>query len=314
MNEISRRFPKDDGLKKEIAVGYSQIGGATNDLEEAAHYFEMSIAMRENLLKTSPDNLLVRRGLMVAYGNYAVVLGIPWTANLGRFDDAREYCRKAVAIAHEQVKADPENLNARFDLGASLSRLGAIPPAAGGVQASLYALNEAAGVLEALLKANPKGIRFALQFGEALEFAGHRYETLGDTAAAEQHYRRAIAIIDATPGASADLSSQVEAIASEEALAQLYDASRRTAEALDSATRAVARAEKWKAKGAEDAVAGNLGRAYLVLASIRRDAGDPQSAAQAAALAVSQLRTLSSPRLIAFYRDTLAEAEALINH
>ena len=64
----------------------------------------------------------------MVYGNYATLLGIPWSANMGRFADARKYCEKSVAMARELSRTDPQNATARYDLAISLARLGMVEP------------------------------------------------------------------------------------------------------------------------------------------------------------------------------------------
>ena len=44
------------------------------DLEKSGQYYLESIEAREELLRSDPNNNLIRRNLMIAYGNYEVLL------------------------------------------------------------------------------------------------------------------------------------------------------------------------------------------------------------------------------------------------
>src|SRR5260370_37908882 len=98
----------------------------SGDLAQAAEGFERSIRIREQLLERQIHNVTLQRNLLVAYGNYATLLGIPWAANLGRFAEARMYGEKSVALCRQLVKADPQDKTARYDPAMSLARLGMV--------------------------------------------------------------------------------------------------------------------------------------------------------------------------------------------
>ncbi len=146
------------------------------------------------MLHDDPTNELIRRNLLVAYGNYATTLGVPTATNLGRPEEARVYASKAVTIARENVKADPQDATARRDLGMILGRLGMIDRASGKVAESLGQLRESAGLLEPLVIANPKSFEAASALADILEYQGRRLAALNQTAEAIQTYRRSMAL------------------------------------------------------------------------------------------------------------------------
>ena len=61
--------------------------------------------------------------LMIAYGNYEILLGIPWSPNLNRPAEARVYGAKCVALARAD---DPNDATAKRDLGSLASPVGAL--------------------------------------------------------------------------------------------------------------------------------------------------------------------------------------------
>src|SRR5690242_19804674 len=155
------------------------------ELERAADLYRQSIELREQLLAADANNIGIQRSLVVSYGNYGGVLGIPWLPNLGRVEEARAMCNKAVAIARRLRNADPQDATARIDLGVSLSHLGSIDPGSDGAAASLAALREAIELLGPAYKSNPTSSSIAGHISLAREYAGHRLQELGRIAEAE---------------------------------------------------------------------------------------------------------------------------------
>jgi hypothetical protein len=94
------------------------------ELDRAAEFYRRSIQSREELLEVDPNNVGLQRSLIVVYGNYAAVLGAPWSPNLGRSEEARARAAKGVAIARAMVAADPQDATARLNLSMSLSKVG----------------------------------------------------------------------------------------------------------------------------------------------------------------------------------------------
>ncbi len=305
MSILVARFPKDAGLKQELAVGYAELAMTTEDLQEAAGYWKKSISLREQVLESFPTNTRIRRGLMMSYGNYATLLGIPWGANLGRFEEARELASKAVNIARQLAQDDPQNQTARFDLAAALTRFGEIRPPRGAERDSLAKLTEAVEILDSLARSNPKSLRFAGARSEALEYAGHLHESIGDRLAAEADYRDSYETVSAF-ASTPDVTVQVQQIASAEALAQILAESGRGPEALDFANRAVAVAEKYS--GSKERGSGHLGRALFVLAGVERKLNDPAHATSTANRALECWSKLENPRVIAYYKPWIAQA------
>ena len=123
----------------------------------------------------------MRRGLIVTYGNYATLLGIPWSPNLDRPEEARIYAAKAVAVARDEVAADSKNATARLDLAMSLGRLGMIDPPPGQVPASIAELQEARNLMEPLAAANPKSSSMAINLAQVMEYEAIRLEESAQT-------------------------------------------------------------------------------------------------------------------------------------
>lgn len=309
------RFPGDTDLKGDYGSALAGIAGilrSTGELEKSADYYLQSIGMREELLRADPHNARIRRDLLVAYGNYAMILGVPWTANLGRFDDAHAAAAHAVEIGRELANADPENATARYDLANALARLGMVDIGPESASAALASLQEAIGIMEPMMKANPASTTIATQLTLAREYAGHRLEQLGQIAAAGKEYRLSL---EESKALSAGVPTMaMQAFVDEEALALLDASAGNREEALIFANRAVADAEKTAAeknRSPED-YNGHLANAYFVLASVLKDFGDWEQADQAAERALTIWHTIRNPSVLILHHRAIGDAEAML--
>jgi tetratricopeptide (TPR) repeat protein len=315
--DLVARFPKELDLKESLASALSTLAfaiSAQGEMAKAAELYERSIRMREELLPARSDNVNLRRGLIVVYGNYAGLLGVAWFPNLGRFAEARAVCRKAVALARELNRVDSQDMTVRLDLGNALVRLGGVEPEPGGAAESLTTLQEAIETLHPLMKTNPKSIPIATPLSLAHEFAGHRLEDLGRTSEAAQEYRESLAEMEAARALSpGDNSGRPVILEVEEALARLSAASGERGAAIEFAARAVDHAKKWVSDAPKsDYTAGRLAQAYFVLASVRRTFGDVDQARESAEQAVSLWRPIKNQAVVTYHKMELAQAEALL--
>ena len=268
--------------------------------------------MREDLLQARPDDLALRRDLIVVYGNYSGILGMPWQSNLGRYEEARAYCRRSVALARELAKADPRNMTAQYGLGMALSRLGMVDPGADNLLESLQTLREAIAIIEPIAGANPKSSNIAVQLALAIEYAGQRLGSLGQTSAAAEQYRKSLAAVDACAVTGVPYCA-LQAIRDEELLASLYADTGGLRMARAFADRAVAHAEAY-ANGdrQSDRRIGQLAKAYFVLASVSRAAGDRYQSRESARRALSLWQSVRDPNVLAFHRQAMEEARAML--
>ena len=172
------RFPRDSYMQQELGVALASAATARKDAGDfsgAADYFmQRSIRLREQYLQGDPNNISVQRNLVVAYGNYAALLGINWSPNMGRYAEAREYCQKSVALARKMSASDPQDQTARFDLGMSVGQLGMVEPDADHLADSLKSLEEALSILEPVRKANPNAPTVVNRVALLREYAGYR--------------------------------------------------------------------------------------------------------------------------------------------
>jgi tetratricopeptide (TPR) repeat protein len=263
-------------------------------------------------LRNNPNSNLIRRNLMIAYGNYAALLGIPWSPNLGRPDEARVYSGKAVSIAREMVEADPNNITARHDLGMSLSRLGMVDTPPDGTITSLASLEEARSLIEPILVANTRSADTANQLALILEYEGHRQETLGRNDDAIASYRRSMAVMQ--PFLEQQNNSiVVQYITDEQNLALLYASMGRHADALEIATRSLARADKYgNAPPHNDTQMAVLAMGWSTLAKVQDRAGQMDKAAQSAEMAMKAWSSVKRPNVLTAYSRAIANMKNLL--
>jgi hypothetical protein len=74
--DLISQYPDDKSLRQ--GLGSLMAAGAggyrlMEDLEKSGQYYLESIEAREELLHNDPDNSVIRRNLMIAYGNYAAL-------------------------------------------------------------------------------------------------------------------------------------------------------------------------------------------------------------------------------------------------
>jgi tetratricopeptide (TPR) repeat protein len=285
--------------------------GAT-DMATAAGYYQRSIALREAILKDRPQDMALRRDLLVPYGNYASVLGMPWRANLGRSAEARVYCQKSVALARELADADPNNATAQFDWGVALARLGMVDPEPGGIAESLRSLQEGAAKMEPVAHANPKAASIAAQLSLAYEFMGHRYESLGQNAEAEARYRQSLAAVEPFSSPTGSAFCTLQAIESEEDLALYFARTGGRAAASDFGRRAVREADVFAAGDLKsERRKASAGKAAFVMADVSHTLGDEEQARQSAQRSLSIFETVHDATLLDWNQSVISSARKL---
>ena len=225
LSDLVGRFSADLDLKRELGSAYALAATSiTDDLSLSAQYFERSIRMREQLPQARPEDLVLRRDLIVVYGNYSRLLYVGWEGNLDRHAEARAYCEKSVALARELAQ-DSRNLTAQYDLGVALWRLRMVRPAEQGLSESLQTLREAIAIIGPVADGNPKPASMAIQLADAREYAGQRLRSLGQMSAAAEQYRKSLATIESCATRQPGISFCItKAFIDEEGLALLYAA------------------------------------------------------------------------------------------
>ncbi len=313
MRALLLRFPQDRIIREELAVGLAEAGSiyiGMDDLEQSAELYRQSIEMREELLRMDPHYAGLQRNLIVANGNYAVVLGSPWSTNLGRFADARAAAARAVTLARAMVASDPQDANARYDLAMSLSRWGSIASQPDAAAASLASLQEAIGLME---KSGPKSNAVSDQLAVAHEFAGHRLESLGRTEEAAAQYLASLAETTAKFESSSMASrAKLQAMNDQEALAMLYASKDDRTQAFEYARRALADAEQFAAADPTEHRQAHLARALYVFGSVHSKFDEWTDARQALHRAMELWSPIRDRAILGLHQKAIDQASVLL--
>jgi len=313
--DLAGRFPEDPDVKRDLGSEYASAASSIgNDPPASAHYYERSIEIREQILQKWPEDMTLRRDLVVVYGNYSRLLDTGWRDKPGRHAEARVYGEKSVALARGLAQADPRDMTAQYDLGVALSRLGMVEPAADGLSESLDTLREAIAIMEPVASSNPKSASIAVQLAVAQQFAGRRLQSLGQTSAAAEQYRKSLATIGPCAAVHSGFAYCAQQVfTDEEALAVLDADGGDLNAARGLANSALAHAQAFADSDRKsEPRTGHLAKAYFVLASVSRVAGDSEQARESARRAVALWRAVHDPTVLATHRQAMEEAEAML--
>jgi len=314
--DLMAKHPTEPSLKQALGSLTAAAAGAyrgLGELEKSAEDYRQSIDAREELMRDDPNDSALRRNLLIAYGNYTTLLGVAWSPNLGRFDEARVYASKGVALARQMVAADPDNATARHDLGMILSRLGMIDPGPGRTDESLKSLEEARGLIEPILAANPKNADTASQVATIIEFEGRRQQALGQTADAAASYRQAIALLQPFFEAK-NGSVMVEYIANQMRLADLEASTGDADNALKLSKQAIAETEQYIVPSPRsDIHLANLAAAWSNLAEVQALTKRADEARQSAETARKLWNSIKQPGVLTAHREALRDVNAILN-
>ena len=314
---LAKRFPQF-ALKQELSTGYSQLAamiGEDEDQSQAAHYYELSLQIREGLLAEQPQNTVVRRGLIIAYGNYASHLASPWATNIGHPDKALVYLDKAVTLARELVSADPQNATAQHDLAAILIRRGTMVGTQRTEQESLKELDEAINLLDTQMKRSGSNPRIIGQITLAREYAGRLLTNMRQYSNAELYLRKSLeqslALRQTDPGSNA---AATQAVASAQALAELLAHKGEAAAATEFAQNSIQIAnEVLAANPISNTAKMQLSKCWVAMARVKQLLGDKAASKEAAKRAIIIWKTVSDPGFIRVQQKFIRELEQLID-
>jgi tetratricopeptide (TPR) repeat protein len=310
------KFPGNTEVRLELATAYSQAGKMRNrrgELQQAVAGFRRAVELREDAIARDPSNVLTRRSLMITYGNLGGTLGNPLFPNLGDVDGAREYTGRALAIARDLAKADGSDQLAQYDLANALLFASSNSLPREEWPESLERLRESDAILQRLLAADPRSGSRLRTLALVQEYEGRRLDGLGrfDDALAEA--RRSLATTEQGLARNlADLTFTWQALASEEAIADILAHRGDRAGALGVARQSIARAERISASPSEQERARKgVASAYQHAAELEASFGDWAAARADNDRALAEWRGLASRGSASFDPARLAAAEAL---
>ena len=309
--------PNDRDIQLELGTAYSQEAKVWNiqgDLQNAVERYRHAAALRERVLENSPSDVLVRRSLMITYGNLGGALGNPLYPNLGDVAGAREYYTKALAIARDLAKADSNDQLGQYDLANALLFRSVLNVPKEEWAECLTNLQEAEGIIRKLSAADPKSISKVRTLATVEEYEGRRLDALGKTDEAVAKGREsATQAEEALARVPTDRSLLSQTLASEETEAEILAHHGDEAGALEMARKAIARAEQNSGPHVErDHVTRSIAGSYQALATVEATFNhwsEARTAAQRAVDGWQQIRAFGGQR---FDPARVARAEALL--
>jgi tetratricopeptide (TPR) repeat protein len=309
--------PSNTDIQLELGTAYSQearVLTTRGELREAVERYQQAAALREGALLHNPSDVLTRRSLMITYGNLGGTLGSTLFLNLGDAAGAREYYGKALAIARDLAKADRNDQLAQYDLANALLYGSTLDLPKEKWAESLANLQEADGILQKLVAADPRSISKLRALATAEEYEGRRLDGLGRSNDALDISRQSLATDEqALARSPSDLGLVSQALAVEESMAEILAHQGDRPGALEMARKAIRRAEQVSAPDSErDRVTRSVALAYQNLATVESIFGNWSEARVAAQRAVDGWRQMIASGSRRADPAKVALAEALL--
>jgi len=317
LEEALKVFPNNTNIQLELGTSYSQLArvlSIRNEVPEAVAEYRHAVAMRESAMARNPSDVLVRRSLMITYGNLGAALGNPLFPNLGDTAGAREYYGKALVIARDLAKADPNDQLAQYDLASALEYGSTLDLPREEWAASLANLQEADRILHKLLAADPRSTAKLRALTVAEEYEGRRLDGLGKTEEAVVKARESLADAEALRARNpADLSPATQALISEISLGVILAHHGDQTEAMETERKAISMAERYPAPANEpDRVTRSIAMAYEGLATVEMILGDYRKGQADAQRSIDAWRQLSASGSRRFEQAKLTSAETIL--
>jgi eukaryotic-like serine/threonine-protein kinase len=154
---LLERGANAESVRENLASSYSQLANVLSvrgNRDEALVYARKSLQTREERARLHPDDVLLRRDLMLSYTRVGDMLGGAFSQGGGGDEKAAyAYYQRAAALAEAMAKRDPNSREAQDNYAIVLARLGGSAAESG---ERLEVLGRAAALLEESLRLNPK--------------------------------------------------------------------------------------------------------------------------------------------------------------
>jgi non-specific serine/threonine protein kinase/serine/threonine-protein kinase len=176
-------FEFDDAIEK--------LPGAT---PARALIVRKALEYLDSLASESSGDPGLQNELASAYEHLAEIQGEQGAANLGDTKGAIASIRKAIVIRESAAKAQPNNLENRRTLAASIGSLGRLLRATGGNEEAAQLTRRALEIRQQLAAADPANEKFRSQLAVAHWEVGGIFRTKEDFKSALEHYNKAVEI------------------------------------------------------------------------------------------------------------------------
>lgn len=198
--KLAARYPAKEEYAQALSADYGNLSlllMTAGRREDARLVALKTISARELNSSRHPDDVLLKRDLLMGYGRMGDLTGGPFFGRTGGNDKAAlEYYLKAVEVAAWLAKADTSNQLAGADHAVALMRAGSVLPGPEAIPQSIEYLRQAETILGETLRRNPR-VRFVrANLGLSSEYLARRYDALGNFNTAAEWARKAIALAE----------------------------------------------------------------------------------------------------------------------
>ena len=215
LDNLAGQAKGDTSLQEELATAYERVGDVLGnayfanlgDTAGALQSYRKALAIREQLVKSNPNDMQMQGALARNYVRVANVLGAS-----GDFSGALETVRKALPItqrmaASKNEPATADSLAGTYYFTARL--LGQTGDPAG----ALENYRKASSIREAALQADPTNVSFNSHLAGDFEGMAHSMVQMGNLAEAIQMQTKAVATLEPISSASANNATVREFLA-----------------------------------------------------------------------------------------------------
>lgn len=157
--------------------GIQKLAGSTEVREKMVRD---AVEYLDNLSADGGNDAALLSELAAAYEKVGDVQGNPYLSNLGNLDGAIDSYQKGLAIRESLFAANPNDPDAKYDLGQSYSEIGDIYWAKGNNEEAMSSYVKALSVFEGLKASDPGVAKYQAGVSYALNGIGHVQQQQGD--------------------------------------------------------------------------------------------------------------------------------------
>lgn len=189
--QMRQMEPQSVPQQSRVALAYRRLASVQRETDTAAaiRNYEKAIAMAEELLRVSPEDLNYRRELAIHRQVYGLALH-----RAGRRQAAQEQTERAIETQRRLVADVPTRTVLQEDLFHSLLALGDLRLAGGQADEARRQYDEAAAIAETLRDQDPNSLYAERSVALSLEAIGNAHRASGRKREAADAYRNALAV------------------------------------------------------------------------------------------------------------------------
>jgi eukaryotic-like serine/threonine-protein kinase len=197
--------PDDREVLRRVAIAESKIGDillAQGESRQAVEHHRASLTDFARLAASDPKNAIAQRELAIGYARLAKSLRVA-----GEQEEADELESKAIPISEKLYAADPTNMQAKFDLAVGYRDMSVRLEARGNLAGAADYFGRAIKLVSEMAATDPANAERQAQLADGLISFGALLVTAGRTGEARDITGRALEIqgrLARAPGASAD--------------------------------------------------------------------------------------------------------------